>query len=551
MHFEIKKTEQSSRWLEQASWLVLLLGCILSLSVWGLAGHRLQAEEDARFHRAATEIHNQLEQQMDHYLDVLGGFQVMFQVSDQVEREVFHRHFLSLDAPHEYPALLAVQYAPVVHESDRAALEAAVRADRSVDPAGYPHFQITPPGTRAAYLPVVFNEPMAGNEPVFGFDLMTRALMQEVLAEARDSGEARLSRPVSLIQQDAPGLVLRLPLYHRHRPRDTVEQRRAAFRGLVCGVFRTVDLMKAVRPSADWAQLRWTVADLGAPGTSGTPLPLFDSAQHVPPAFAVDQAPADDDVRHSELTVAGRRWALSVSRAPLTPLLDAYPLALLLVGLTTTLGLWATLRSATARQAHAAAWAQRLSERAISSEHRLRAVLDNTIDGILVISREGHILDANQAVCRIFGEAQAQIIDQHLSRLIPAVKPDADRHAVETFLQLQQVGLDGLGRRTEGRRAPGMTFPLDLAVSQMEWEGETQYIAVVRDLSAQEAADRAILEAQRQLNEVDEMRRVIVHNAPYAIFVLNPHGVIQAVNPAGERLLGYKAHELIGRSTTQ
>ena len=81
----------------------------------------------------------------------------------------------------------------------------------------------------------------------------------------------------------------------------------------------------------------------------------------------------------------------------------------------------------------------------------------------------------------------------------------------------------------------------------MEHEGRKQYIGIVRDLSAQQAAERAIVEAHKQLNEVDEMRRVIVHNAPYAIFVLNMQGVIQTVNPAGERLLGFKANELVGR----
>ena len=67
----------------------------------------------------------------------------------------------------------------------------------------------------------------------------------------------------------------------------------------------------------------------------------------------------------------------------------------------------------------------------------------------------------------------------------------------------------------------------------METDGEKVYIAVLRDPSAQQTAERAVLEAQRQLIEVDEMRRVIVHNAPYAIVMLSPHGVIQAHQPGG------------------
>ena len=55
----------------------------------------------------------------------------------------------------------------------------------------------------------------------------------------------------------------------------------------------------------------------------------------------------------------------------------------------------------------------------------------------------------------------------------------------------------------------------------METDGQKVYIAVLRDLSAQQTAERAVLEAQRQLIEVDEMRRVIVHT-PYAIVMLQP-----------------------------
>ncbi|MCC7545480.1 MAG: EAL domain-containing protein, partial [Aquabacterium sp.] len=79
----------------------------------------------------------------------------------------------------------------------------------------------------------------------------------------------------------------------------------------------------------------------------------------------------------------------------------------------------------------------------------------------------------------------------------------------------------------------------------------TRYVAVIRDLSEHQSIRKAIHEAQRQLNEVDEMRSMIVHTAPYAIVILNTHGMIQAINPAGETLLGYPASQLIGRSNSQ
>ncbi|HIV69914.1 MAG TPA: EAL domain-containing protein, partial [Candidatus Aquabacterium excrementipullorum] len=202
----------------------------------------------------------------------------------------------------------------------------------------------------------------------------------------------------------------------------------------------------------------------------------------------------------------------------------------------------------------AARMALEISQKARESEQQLRSVVDHTVDGIIVIAEDGSIVSVNQALCRMFGRGEIAMVGQHLSLLLPAAATAAEAApgaGVDAFLKTQHVGLIGLGRRAEGRRANGQRFPVDLAISTMTQDGQTQYIGIVRDLSDQAAAELAVIEAQRQLNEVDEMRRVIVHHAPYAILMLNRHGVIQTVNPAGEALLGYRLNELIGQSTTQ
>jgi len=227
------------------------------------------------------------------------------------------------------------------------------------------------------------------------------------------------------------------------------------------------------------------------------------------------------------------------------------PLEYLIEGLLCTLALWWAFKSAASRQHRAAQMARHLSQQAVQNEQRLRSIMDHTVDGIITIAPAGWILSVNEAVCRIFGYTEPELLRQHISQLMPAAAPHTQAATLEEFLQAQHVGLDGVGRRAEGRRMNGQSFPMDLAISTMEQDGQTQYIGVLRDLSAEQAAERAVLEAHRQLNEVDEMRRVIVHNAPYAIFLLNRQGVIQTVNPAGERLLGFRTHELVGKSTTQ
>ena len=225
--------------------------------------------------------------------------------------------------------------------------------------------------------------------------------------------------------------------------------------------------------------------------------------------------------------------------------------ALLVSGAAGSIVLWWLLRLWAQRHLQTASLADALHQQALDSEARLRAVLDHTDEGILTVSTTGDILSVNQAVCRIFGLTAADLRHAHLSKLLPGAAANGSHQDLATFLHLQHMDLNGIGRRTEGRRASGHLFPLGLSVNAMNWQGQAQYLCMLRDLSTQDATERAIIAAQRQLNEVDEMRRIIVHNAPYAVFVLNRQGTFQTVNPAGERLLGCAAQDLIGRSNTQ
>jgi diguanylate cyclase (GGDEF)-like protein/PAS domain S-box-containing protein len=543
MQSEFQETqEESLRW-KQASWLVLLAGLLLSGLGWWHAGQRLQRDADAAFAADARELALHLDQLVDHHLDVLVSFQSMFAVNGQVSRKTFHEHYRNLRAESEYPALLAVQYAPLLKHSDKPAFEAQVRNDRSIAPEGYPEFSIHPAGERTDYLPIAYLEPMARNRSAFGFDPAQNVMHRELMERARDSGAMQVSPPIQLIQggADPLGLVVRLPVYrHGDRP-ETVAGRRAAFQGLVSGAIRITDLVAQADNGAAWQRLHLRIDDPAA----DTPT-LFDSARQAKALRATTHSDPSDVQVHT-LEVGGRHWRLQFTRPPVRALAQAYPLALLLSGSGFTLILSLMMRNAASRHARVAEMAQRMSKQARDSEQRLRSVVDHTIDGILTVSPSGRILSVNQAVCRMFGHSESAIVGQHLKLLLPEAGSQEAGMRVEGFLQTQRVGMDGLGRHTEGLRAGGQRFPLELSISTMLLNGLRQYIGVVRDLSAQQAAEHAVMEAHRQLNEVDEMRRVIVHNAPYAIFVLSQHGIVQTVNPAGEHLLGYKAHQLVGR----
>jgi diguanylate cyclase (GGDEF)-like protein/PAS domain S-box-containing protein len=172
-----------------------------------------------------------------------------------------------------------------------------------------------------------------------------------------------------------------------------------------------------------------------------------------------------------------------------------------------------------------------------------RSLLDHASDGILSASPDGAVLYANAAACRMLGRDLTETVGATLGQLIAPVGAGA-----------LDFCADGEERRAEGLHARGHRIPMSIKVSladQGEPAESAWRIVVMKDVRKQDATQSAIAHALRQLSETDELRRVIVHNAPCAIFVLSKHGIIESVNPAGEQLLGHKAQQLVGRCTMQ
>ena len=535
---------------------LLVVGTGVSLWAWQASATFLARQADDEFERYSELSFNNIGQRVQHQLDLLAGFQALFRASPAVSREEFHSFYNDQRVQVRFPGLLAVQYAQRVDAAERPAFEAAVRADRSIAPAGYPDFRIHPPGERERYLVVTYNEPMRGNEPAFGHDNIADAARREVVERARDSGQAQASAPVMLLQK-SPGVLVRLPVYKRAAPIETLAQRRAAYSGQVSGVLLLSDLLRDTLPSSGDAPYQVQVTDHGLidAASDGAPLPVTlvtrsgaDASQAL---WAAGMSPPQaKDLRQHTLAMAGRAWTLQVARPPVDHRAAPFPVLLLGGGLSISL-LLALLAARLSLLRHRA---QRLalvmSQQARANADRLHAVFNSTVDGILTIDRQGCVLSANRAALAIFGHPEAQLVGHSLSRLMPLggaaqigdwLDPDSARAA--------DAGppAGGQARSQQARRADGGLFPIELGISEMQVDGQRQVVALVRDLSEAHAAQARIDAAGQALRAANELREAVFEHAAFALIVTDARGLIQALNPAAERLLACRAGDEVGR----
>ncbi len=121
---------------------------------------------------------------------------------------------------------------------------------------------------------------------------------------------------------------------------------------------------------------------------------------------------------------------------------------------------------------------------------RLRAVFETAVDGIITIDDRGGIDSMNPAAESIFGYRADEVVGRNVTCLMP--EPYAAQHDgyLRRYLQTGERKVIGIGRVVEGLRRDGSTFPLELAVSEMQVGGRRMFTGIVRDISERVKIER-------------------------------------------------------------
>jgi two-component system sensor kinase FixL len=191
---------------------------------------------------------------------------------------------------------------------------------------------------------------------------------------------------------------------------------------------------------------------------------------------------------------------------------------------------------------HLAEEAQRsAATTATSRAERLDAVLNMTVDGIIVIDAKGRIEAFNRGAQELFGYPEPEVLGRNVSILMPS--PDHERHDsyLERYLTTGDARIIGVGREVTGRRRDGTVFPVHLSVGEMRIGGERKFTGMLRDLSKR-------VDLESQLGASEAKWRTVVDSAVDGIVVIDAHGRIEAFNQAAERLFGYSAREVHGQN---
>ena len=125
-----------------------------------------------------------------------------------------------------------------------------------------------------------------------------------------------------------------------------------------------------------------------------------------------------------------------------------------------------------------------------ASETRIRAVLDNVLDGIITINEQGTVESFNLAAEQIFGYVPGEVVGKNIKMLMPEPYHAGHDGYLANYMGGGAAKVIGIGREVTGRRKDGSIFPMDLAVSEMTLGERRLFTGIVRDITERKKVDR-------------------------------------------------------------
>lgn len=169
-----------------------------------------------------------------------------------------------------------------------------------------------------------------------------------------------------------------------------------------------------------------------------------------------------------------------------------------------------------------------------------RTITDSLHSGLVGVDREDRITFANSAAQQILGWARSELVGERIHDLIYRRPNNGDCGSAEGCQLLEAISSDTVFRVSNDTftRKDGSTFSAAYTTAPIfKNEQHTGSVISFRDITARKLAE----ETQSQL-------AAIVNSSDDAIIGKTLDGMITSWNSGAERLYGYSAEEVVGRS---
>jgi len=461
------------RWMAS---VVLLLGIGLSLLGWQTSVERTHALAGSRFEARAQEMRGAIQARIFAYAQALHGIQGFVAASGHPDRDQWLHIYHSLDIEKHFPGIVGIVYYRVFDQTERAAVEAETRRFE-------PAFNIRPAGERADYAVVTAVAPRRPSDlGIIGSDSYASPVRRQTIEAARDSGEIRITRKLTLAIDDPgrprPGFLMFKAIYRDGMIPATVAERRTRLLGLVNGGFRMDTLMQGI-----FGNLPQDVALRIYDGQSSNANDLY-YASH--PDFDFSGAGYRQQMAVEAL---GQSWRVEFASLP--PFDDeigshSYAWKLLAAGLVVSLLLFSVIWALARTRAMADGLAKQMTRSLQESEIKMRALFEQAPIGIMMFDGEGRIIDCNDKCLEYSDASRENLIGL---RMFEEARDTSLNASIRRAIDGEVVEHEGVYTTTSGGRSSYFKYYFQ----PVQIDAQLAFVlGFFEDISARKAAEASI-----------------------------------------------------------
>ena len=177
----------------------------------------------------------------------------------------------------------------------------------------------------------------------------------------------------------------------------------------------------------------------------------------------------------------------------------------------------------------------------LEDTRRLQLLLEGVVDyAIYLITLDGVVMSWNSGARRLKGYEAAEIIGRPFATFFTPEDQQRELplHALRTAAETGRFESEGWRVRKDGSRF----WAHAIVDAVRDDNGEViGFAKITRDVTERELARQRLIESETKF------RRLVEAVVDYAIFQLDPRGVIQTWNSGAQKIKGYTADEIIGQ----
>ena len=163
--------------------------------------------------------------------------------------------------------------------------------------------------------------------------------------------------------------------------------------------------------------------------------------------------------------------------------------------------------------------ARALNEQLMSSEARLQAIVDTSLNAIVSMDEKGRVTDWNPQAEATFGWKRGEIVGKALAdTIIPEQYRNAHRAGLEHYLSTGDGPVLRKVLELTALHRTGREFPVELAISRASALGESAlFVGFLRDITTRKQADRAINDLNAELQVANRHKSEFLANMSHEL----------------------------------